>query len=133
MVILTVGLPERRRLVVAWFRPEGRVPGPVEKELAAQTGATEFRTIEKRLRDLQRLGFEAPGLRVEKVKSSRARLFELKLTVESSGHRFLGVFAPGRTAEGLPVLILVKYVKKKRQKLDRKDIETAENRAARLA
>ena len=35
-----------------------------------------------------------------------------------------------RTREGLPVLILLKCVKKKQWKLDRTDIETAVNRLA---
>lgn len=89
--------------------------------------------IEMVLEMMGRLGFRAPGLRVEKVKGARKNLFELKITAGGSEHRFLGAFTGERAPDGRPIFLILKYLKKKEWKLSRTAIQTAVERLARVS
>lgn len=117
------------RFVVVYFRPSRQADSPVEKEYhGAVQQPKERAKIDALLRSLGYFGFKTPGIRFEKVKGVKADIFELKIKAFGSEHRFLAGYASAKTREGLPVLVLLKYLKKKQWNLDRTDIETAANR-----
>lgn len=88
--------------------------------------------IDAVLEELEHSGLRAPGVRFEKVKGVSVPLYELKIKAFGSEHRFLAGLTGQRGPGGRPFLVLLKYLKKKRWKLDRKDIETAAARLSRL-
>ena len=129
MVIITTVDALPPQLVVVYFRSSSQAASPVEKEYhGAVKQPKELAKIDALLKNLSHFGFKTPGIRFEKVKGVNAGIYELKIKAFGSEHRFLAGFAPTRTRAGLPVLILLKYVKKKQWKLDRTDIDTAVNR-----
>jgi hypothetical protein len=132
MVIIGIADPRMNpRLVVVYFRSSGQAASPVEKEYHGATKQPKERAkIDALLKSLSHFGFKTPGIRFEKVKGIKADIYELKIKAFGSEHRFLAGYASARTREGLPVLVLLKYLKKKQWKLDRTDIETAANRLA---
>jgi len=119
------------QLVVVYFRASGQAESPVEKEYhGAVKQPKERAKIDALLKSLSHFGFKTPGIRFEKVKGIKADVYELKIKAFGSEHRFLAGYASARTREGLPILVLLKYVKKKERRLDRTDIETAADRLA---
>jgi hypothetical protein len=119
------------RLVVVYFRLSGQAASPVEKEYHGSVKQPKERAkIDALLKNLSHFGFKTPGIRFEKIKGAKAGIYELKIKAFGSEHRFLAGYALTRTREGLPVLILLKYAKKKQWKLDRTDIQTAVSRLA---
>lgn len=119
------------QLIVVYFRSPGQAESPVEKEYhGAAKQPKERAKIDALLKSLSHFGFKTPGIMFEKVKGIAADIYELKIKAFGSEHRFLAGYASARTREGLPVLVLLKYIKKKQWKLDRTDIETAANRLA---
>lgn len=119
------------QLIAVYYRSSGQAESPVEKEYhGAVKQPKERAKIDALLKSLSHFGFETPGIRFEKVKGINADIYELKIKAFGSEHRFLAGYASARTREGLPVLVLLKYIKKKQWKLDRTDIETAANRLA---
>lgn len=122
-----------RRLWVVYFRPSGASDSPVEKEYHEEVRQPKGRAkIDAVLRNVSLFGLRAAGIRFEKVKGTPEAIYELKIKAFGSEHRFLAAYAPGRTAEGHQILVLLKYIKKKEWRLSRTDIDTAAKRLARV-
>ncbi len=118
---------------VVYFKPPAAAASPVLKELEkAVRQEKEHLKIETVLESVGRYGWKAPGARFEKVDGSKEKIYELKISAFNTEHRFLFSYAPLPAPDGLPTLVLLKYVKKKKQKLSRTDIETAEDRLRQL-
>ncbi len=121
------------RLWVVFFRPSGQAESPVEKEYHEGVRQPRERAkIDALLKNLADFGFSTPGIRFEKVRGAKAGIYELKIKAFGSEHRFLAGYAPVRSREGLPILMLLRYLKKKQWRLSRVDIETAVSRLARV-
>ena len=120
-------------LCVVFFDPSDGSGSPVEKEYHdAVRQAKERAKIDGVLARMALHGWSAPGLRVEKVAGAREGLLELKVSAFGSEHRFLAAGLPWRAADGAPILVLLKYVKKKTRRLRRGDIDSAQGRLLRL-
>lgn len=121
------------RLWVVFFRPSGQAESPVEKEYHDGVQQPRERAkIDALLKSMADFGFGTPGIRFEKVRGAKAGIYELKIKAFGSEHRFLAGYASLRSREGSPILVLLKYLKKKRWRLSRVDIETAVSRLARV-
>ncbi|MBI2070135.1 MAG: type II toxin-antitoxin system RelE/ParE family toxin [Elusimicrobia bacterium] len=83
--------------------------------------------IDAILEKVETYGFQALGANFEKVKGAD-NIYELKIKAFGSEHRFLFGYAPEKSPEGLPILILLRYLKKKQWKLPQGDIQAAVNR-----
>lgn len=124
-------MPSHRGFRIVWFRAHDGGAGPVVKEYLRQVHQPKERLkIEGVLMRVEIDGLDAPGLRVEKIHGRGAALYELKVTAFGSEHRFLAGLPGVCDPSGRPILVLLKYVKKKTRRLDRTDIETAATRLA---
>jgi hypothetical protein len=126
MVILITQYPEHFGLCIVIFRP-------VAKEYRKAVHQPQERAkIQAVISSMGHLGFQDPGLRVEKVKGDAGDLLELKITAGGCEHRFLGAYKGTRAPDGRPIFVLLKYLKKKEWSLDRSAIETARQRLAQI-
>lgn len=122
------------QLCVVFFRSSGQAESPVEKDYHDEVRQPKERAkIDALLKSLSHFGFQTPGIRFEKVKGAGADIYELKIKAFGSEHRFLAGYAPVKSREGLPILVLLMYVKKKKWRLEQGDIKTAVKRLARIA
>lgn len=107
---------------------------PAEKEYHREVRQPKERAkIDGVLKNLGVVGFPAPGARIEKVKGIKEEIYELKIKAFGSEHRFLAGFAPVKSLAGDRILVLLKYIKKKKWRLSRDDIDTAVGRLLRVS
>ncbi|MFH2203980.1 MAG: hypothetical protein ABIJ96_12745 [Elusimicrobiota bacterium] len=117
------------QLHVVFYRPLPQAAGPVEKEYEAAVRQPKDRAkIDAMLDCLGEHGFSCPGIRHEMIKGVRERIHEPKIKAFGSEHRFLAGYAPRLAPDGRRILVLLKYLNKKRRRLRSGDIETAKDR-----